>query len=275
MRRVRSLCFAILCGLFSSLAHGAVFVAEPFDLPAGPLAGQGSGSGWSNDWGTFFGASVVDSGSLSFASGSALTASGNKMVTSVSAQTISFREKANAINAGIEGTYYITFLLQRQASANQISEVQVATGGVQTLVVGSSSSGFARVGIFDGGQTVYTSVPNTDPNYFNNNGNTYQFIAKFVLHADDTPDEGYVSVFNTATDTLPMTEPTSWGASVFVDNDNTPGTQNPIVVLTGGGIAFDEIGIYTSYSDIVSIPEPSSPIAAAVLLAATCRRRRR
>jgi len=279
MRFIFQFALPVLVTLFvpASACRAATFAFEPFDVATGSLAGKGSGTGWAATapfpfWGAPFGAPAsVSSGSLSYADNSALTASGNK--ASGAGLSVRRLDPSNAVDMSSDNEYFMTFLLQRPLDPTGISEFTLITNGVFTIAAGAGSNGNARIRTWNTGGVGEAIVGTTNIT----DGNTYQFLVKIVSRSGPTAlDEVYLNFYDTATESLPVAEPTSWYASRTFINEDQPAGGEVVFMETAAGTSLDEFGIYSEYSDIAVIPEPTSMAVLGVISGAlACRRRRR
>ena len=271
--------------MFLTTARATLFDADPFNYSGTTLPGQNGGTGWSGAWFTT-GTSGLnglsnDGISLSYPNTwesplTPLTPSGSRVITGGTNANTS-RLLSQTIPLNVDGTVAYVSALFRKNAANG--------GGVSTdniLLEFTDNLGNRRwgVGIEGTGDKPWlnangSTTPSAGPAV--TVGDTYFMVAKIVSSASGL-DTAFLKVYGTGYNSqVTVAEPTTWDATltettsaildrirVRIDSGNTVATPGEV----------DEIRIGNSWTDVVSVPEPSAMgFFGAALLAAIFRKR--
>lgn len=246
-------------------AWGAVLGLEPFDYSGTALAGQNGGTGWSGAW-TGGAVTLSDDGqSLNYPAGVSQATTGGRVLDPIDSADKTTRKLTTGAALGGEGTYFVSYLLHRDA-----------TGSATVEFNNSGNSLRWRTGVTATGQLLYgISSDKTSDADFVPADEDILIVSKFEAHASAS-DVVSIKMFR-VNDLIPQSD-----ADVAYDFSTTgsTGVTDNILELTvlSGSVQLDEIRIGTSFEDVVagSAPEPASAaVAGAAVLMGLARRHRR
>ena len=262
----------MLCGALSlNSAQATLFESDSFNYTGTALAGQNGGSGWNGAWFTTAGSqtnSLSNDGiSLNYPNTwesplTPLTPSGSRVLTAPpTGQASTSRLLTQTIPLNVDGTVaYVSALIKK----NQLNGG--GTNSDNILLEFTDNLGNRRfgIGIEGTGDKPWlnangSTTPSTGPAV--NPGDTYFIVGKIVSSATGN-DTAFLKVYGTGySSQVTVAEPTTWDATltestsaildrirIRIDSGNNAGNPGEV----------DEIRIADSWTDVVSVPEPSS-----------------
>ncbi len=230
-------------------ASAALLAYDGFDYAVGGLGGNAGGSGsWTNAWsGTAF---SVEASSLTLPNMPFAVVGGH-----ASGAGTTNRDFAG-ISATVDGTYYLSYLVQRigfnpDGTSGQWADLHLRTSGWYRSVTGTAASGGLQ-GIQADSQSL-SSVGGdgkTEDPYF--------YVLKIVVDSAGV-DQVYGSVYSDGA-LIPASEPAAWDYEIL--NANITADMSKLTFWTGTLAGFtghyDEIRLATTYVEAVPVPEPAS-----------------
>ena len=240
-----SLLLAIAVGgaLVAGSAEAAPIFAEPFAYTTGDLNGQG-GWGGSTNW-------DVESGNLSYPAAWNMTTTGNRATINGGGSSVT-RSLGSSMSFDDPGTYYVSFLISKDATSATSSEyfwmsLRDSTSYKATMGIGSGEN--VLLGEATGGGSFSVSSGTIS-------GSTdYVYVAKIITSG--IGNDQYFAKLYEPSDPVPVLEPTSWDVT---RSPNVTGTASYLRLESGSVAQFtiDEILIGTSWADVAAVPEPST-----------------
>ena len=240
----------------------ALLASDSFNYnTSGTLGSQSAaGGGWSTGWRSSA-SLAAESGAGVLAASLGAPAGYSPAPTGGSAKSaglLAYRglDASAQIDLGVDGDYYISYLTERTPVPTSIKSFsfQMQTGGVtggdNAVLVGTSTGGDPFVALGGSGTVL------EDLNLIGN-GSPDLWVIKVSARAG-SPDQVYLKVYDSVTDTVDAAEPGTWSVISNTELSDAVVTQLGFAISGSASLQIDEVRIGESWSDVVPVPEPAS-----------------